>query len=457
MNLSRAITLGMFLLLPVHSPNAQERPQTPDDQQSSQKFVPFEEFLERVKAAKFEEFRRAPGSRVESAEEFEDMRAHILRRYEGVKPEGSFVLDGQYADCVSIESQPSVRDLAIRKIASPPIGSTFGVRKEVRVPGEFRYAESPLKLGLKDRFGHSISCHAGTIPLGRILLEKLVRYRTLSDFFAKVPRDLGRAHIPRDKPEFLPDWEATHLHAYASQNVANFGGNSWLNLWNPTGDFSLSQQWYTSGSGSSTQTVEGGWQVLPDKYGTSNAVLFIYWTADNYQKTGCYNTDCSGFVQTNHNWFLGGTWNHYSTPGGDQWGFELQWKLYSGNWWLFLKGPGNYEAVGYLPTSVYSGGQNSRNATSVIYGGETTRKTGNSWPQMGSGEFASQGWQHAAYQNTIFYISRDENDGVGVWADMTTTDEAFSTCYTINLTPASSGGNWGTYIFFGGPGGATCN
>jgi len=33
---------------------------------------------------------------------------------------------------------------------------------------------------------------------------------------------------------------------------------------------------------------------------------------------------------------------------------------------------------------------------------------------MGSDEFASQGWQHAAYQNIIFYIARDENDGVGV-------------------------------------------
>jgi len=73
---------------------------------------------------------------------------------------------------------------------------------------------------------------------------------------------------------------------------------------------------------------------------------------------------------------------------------------------------------------------------------------------MGSDEFASQGWQHAAYQNIIFYIARDENDGVGVWADLTATDEAFT---TINLTPSSSGGNWGTYIFFGGPGGANCH
>jgi len=76
---------------------------------------------------------------------------------------------------------------------------------------------------------------------------------------------------------------------------------------------------------------------------------------------------------------------------------------------------------------------------------------------MGSDEFALQGWQHAAYQNIIFSIARDENDGVGVWADLTATDEAFTICYTINLTPSSSGGNRGTYIFSGSPEGATCH
>jgi hypothetical protein len=454
----RLAFFSVLLLAVSFSPSlAQESAQYRQEPRRLEKFVPFDEFLEEVKTAKFEEYRRLAGAKVESAEAFEDMRAHILRMYEGVKQEGSFVLDEQFADCITIESQPSVRELGIRRIATPPVSSTFGYRKEVRVPGVFKYAESPLKLGLKDRYGHPVSCRAGTIPFARITLEKLARYRTLSDFFAKSPRERGRVNLQRDKPEFLPDWDATHLHAYASQNVTNYGGNSWLNLWNPSGDFSLSQQWYTGGTGSSTQTAEGGWQVLADKYNTNNAVLFIYWTADNYQKTGCYNLDCSGFVQTNNNWYLGGTWNHYSTTGGDQWGFDLQWKLYSGNWWLFLKGPGDYEAVGYLPTSVYNGGQMSKNATSIIYGGETTRKTGDSWPQMGSGELASQGWQHAAFQNTIFSIPRDENDGVGVWADMTATDEAFTSCYTINLVPASNGGNWGTYFFFGGPSGTTCH
>lgn len=289
----------------------------------------------------------------------------------------------------------------------------------------------------------------------RITLDTLVRYRTLRDFFAKVPRGKGVPAPPHGDSGFLPDWESTHLHAFGYQYVTNYGGNSWLDLWSPSGDFSLSQQWYVGGS--PTQTVEGGWQVLPDKYGTNKAVLFIFWTADDYDKTGCYNLDCSGFVQTNSKWYLGGTWDNYSSTGGGQWGFELQWKLYNGNWWLFLKGSGNYEAVGYYPTSIYQCGQLATNSTLIEYGGEVARKTGDVWPQMGSGAQANAGWQFAAYQNTIFYIPNNSDDGVGIWASLNTSDEALTSCYTIDYTSARSGSTWGAYFYFGGPGAQTCN
>jgi hypothetical protein len=40
----------------------------------------------------------------------------------------------------------------------------------------------------------------------------------------------------------------------------------------------------------------------------------------------------------------------------------MQLKLYQGNWWLFLKGAGNYDAVGYYPTKNFKAGQLSKNA-----------------------------------------------------------------------------------------------
>jgi hypothetical protein len=416
--------------------------------------ISFPEFLEQVKHATFEDY---SDTKVESKEAFQDIKDHVLGMYDGVCVEEvtSFVLEEEYGDCLKIEEQPTVRQFGIQWIEKPPPDLTCPNQTNPygHVPGTFEYVESPLKLGLKDRFGNPISCPKNKIPMARLTLEKLTRFSTLNDFFAKSSQEL----VPLQKRQ-AP--QATgHLHAVGIENVDNFGGNSWLNLWNPkvydNSDFSLSQQWYVGGEGANRQTVEGGWQVYPQKYDTNDAVLFIYRTAANYTAgSGCYNLDCTGFVQINHNWYLGGIWDHYSTTNGTQWGFELQWKLYNKNWWLWLKGPGDYEAVGYYPTSLFNGGQMSEHATKIEYGGEVYRaQSGHSWPQMGSGAPASKGFGQAAFQNLIFYTLRDENGGVGAWGNLGPIVE--SSCYSIDITNAN-GGSWGTYFFFGGQGANTC-
>jgi hypothetical protein len=425
-------------------------------------FVPFQEFLKQAKSASYSQYMDA---NVSSQADFTDMQKHISRMYDGVTATKvtSFLLGNEYGDCIYIKEQPSFRHLKLSGISDPPSNLTLFPKSKGSISGNSSYADSPLKLGLRDPFGNPISCPSSTIPMARLTLEKLTRFKTLSDFFAKAPRGVEKPQEVKG-PDFKPDWEPTHLHAYAEQNVANFGGNSWLDLWNPKGDFSLSQQWYVGGSGCDTQTVEGGWLVYPDGP-HDDATLFIYWTkhyynigsCDTKKNVGCYNLDCDGFVQINHNWFLGGPWDHYSTTDGQQWGFEMQWKLYAGNWWLFLKGPGSYEAVGYYPTSIYDGGQMSKQAELIQYGGEVTRKVGDVWPQMGSGDFAEKGWQRAAYQNTIFWIPRDENGGYGEWARLASHDEGLPSCFTIDLVNYPNGGDWGTYFYFGGPGGNTCN
>jgi hypothetical protein len=175
-------------------------------------------------------------------------------------------------------------------------------------------------------------------------------------------------------------------------------------------------------------------------------VLFIFSTRNDYA-SGCYNLECPGFVQTTSAAVLGGPFNHYSTYGGTQWGFGLQWKYYRGNWWMFYSN----QAVGYYPGSVFHGGPMASKAAETEYGGEAYT-SGTSWPQMGSGKFASAGFGQAAFQNTIFYIPKDESGGTGVWSSLTTA-ETNPRCYTIAYTPASQGGSWGTYFYFGGPGG----
>lgn len=419
-------------------------------------FVSFPDFLKQVEGAKFDDYVH---NGVQSKEAFEEMRTHILGMYGGVtvvKDVTSFMFELLHGDCIVIKEQPSVFKLGIKEIDLPPMNVTSSNGTSHTTPHPpIQGADSPLKLGLKDEFGHPISCPPHTIPMMRLTLERLTKFPTLERFFSKVP--LGSFDLSPQTSSGLGrrDWEKIHKYAVADQLVTNFGGNSFLELWNPIGDFSLSQHWYSAASGP-IQTVEGGWQVKP---GNTKAVLFIYYTANGYEDTNlkkCYNLDCVAFVQINHNWYLGGIWDHYSTPES-RWGFEMQWKLYKGNWWLFLRGPGSYEAVGYYPTSLYEGGQMSKNAELIEYGGEVARLDGDNWPQMGSGVLSTQGPSVAATQHTIFYIPRDENDGVGVWANLSPLI-ADSPCYSLNITNFPNDGSWGTYIVFGGPGGdsATC-
>lgn len=411
-------------------------------------FIPFAEFVEQVQRAEYEDYKY---SKVENEEAFEEMRKHILYMYDCVDTSAtvtSFVQEQGYADCIKVTEQPSYCHFGLKEVPKPPLNSSHPTKSRNCVPGVFRDTDSPLKLGLKDRFGNSMSCPEGSIPMARLTLEKLTQFPNLRSFFAK--------RIPKKGRETT--YSAAHKYAHASQQVSNFGGNSWLNVWNPetpSSDMSLSQHWYWGGPFETLehQTVEGGWQVQPAYFNTGNAVLFIYWTADNYANSGCYDLTCDGFIQINNHWNFGSGFNHYSTAGGTQWGFEMQWKLYQDNWWLFLRGPGDYEAVGYYPTSIYNRGQLSRSAEGIDYGGETASP--GAYPQMGSGQFSKFGWMQAAFHNQIFWIPQNENDGYGIWANLTA-EQPSPSCYTADITEWDSGGDWGTYFYFGGPGGRGC-
>jgi hypothetical protein len=301
-------------------------------------FIPFDRFLNQVELATYGEYE---DDGVESEAEFDKMKQHVLFMYEGIRSPASissFVQGEQYVDCIPIYEQPTYYHLKLPSIAEPPEVSTPPPTQVGDTPGNASAADSPLKLGLKDQFGNPISCHKGSIPMTRLTLHSLTIFQTLNDFFSKgreVPPDNSHSSMPF-RPQKLPDWDVHH-HDIGRQVIDNFGGNSWLNLWNPRANFSLSQQWYVGGSGCDTQTVEGGWQVADSWPTNGQAVLFIYYTNHNYNSTGCfttkqygcYNLDCPAFCQKNHNWHLGGIWDHYSSIGGEQWGFGMVTSFFS--------------------------------------------------------------------------------------------------------------------------------
>jgi hypothetical protein len=87
-------------------------------------------------------------------------------------------------------------------------------------------------------------------------------------------------------------------------------------------------------------------------------------------------------------------------------------------------------------------------ASEVDYGGEVVGTT--SWPPMGGGAFANQGWQHAAYQRDIRYFP---TAGGNVSAKLTAA-AASPNCYTAAVSMNAA--PWNETLYFGGPGGANC-
>jgi len=195
------------------------------------------------------------------------------------------------------------------------------------------------------------------------------------------------------------------------------------------------------------QTAECGWQNYPGMYGYSESVLFIYWTADGYSSTGCYDLTCSGFVHKSPSISLGQPFSSYSSSGGAQYEIELGYQLNDGGWWLNIGGTW----VGYYPTSIYNGGPMTNGATLIEYGTEGVGST--IWPAEGSGNWSDAGFSYAAYQSNVFYYGTDQTP---YWAGLVA-DEMSPSCYTISgpYSNATSG-EWANYFYEGGPGGTTC-
>jgi hypothetical protein len=125
---------------------------------------------------------------------------------------------------------------------------------------------------------------------------------------------------------------------------------------------------------------------------------------------------------------------------------ELAYWHTGGRWWLYYNGTSGSNAIGYYPDSIYKGGCLAGNASEIDYGGETVGTT--TFPHMGSGHFAKEGWQKAAYQRTIGYYK--PVGGAMVNASLTPS-QGWPKCYTAKVE--MFGSPWFETLWYGGPGG----
>jgi hypothetical protein len=365
---------------------------------------------------------------------------HILKRYKDI--------DGEDIECIDIHHQPALKRKGMENHViqlQPPFlfesnGSEFD-------PDNYDDPEEGL-----DKPTHMIKlnslCNIGSIPLKKLKIKHLTRFSTLADFKRKKLK--GASEDTIEAPALTGP---TDLHQYAviGKTVNNWGINSKISAFNPytesSTEFSLSQIWAVGGSGSNTETVEVGLQRYKQRNGDNYPRIFIYFTPDNYGSGGCYDLDCSGFVQIDNSISIGSRLSTYSQIGGSQ--HEMQMALVrertQGNWWLQISG----KWIGYWPNSLFDSTGLKDKSTRVSAGGEiinknTTRHTGT---DMGSGLFASEGWTKAAYQREIMYVNTSNQ-----YTHMTSPyiSETDSNCYDINFIAGT--GNWKSYFYMGGTG-----
>lgn len=293
------------------------------------------------------------------------------------------------------------------------------------------------------------SCPDGSIEMKLPTREKIVNSGSLKNFFSKYPKDpmLGMSQNIDPSPSF-----SGHEYAVYTKTINAIGAQSTINIWKPTtesSDMSISQLWLAGGTGYGLQTAEVGYQVLPMKYGDHLPHLFIYYTADGYHSTGCYNLDCGQFIKTSNILNIGGVLPS-STLSGAQ--IEGTLAFYrdpaTGNWILFfVDSAGNYIQSGYYPASTYGSGQLSHYTQFIEFGGEIYAPVpAATSTDMGSGKFSSAGYGQSAYQRNIKHM--DVNNIIQNFMPSSSSVTQPS-CYTLTLGTNPS---WGSSFYFGGPG-----
>ncbi|XP_047155012.1 uncharacterized protein LOC124826270 [Vigna umbellata] len=163
---------------------------------------------------------------------------------------------------------------------------------------------------------------------------------------------------------------------------------------------------------------------------------------DNYNKTGCYNIRCPGFVQTSKKFYLGQRITNTSICGGqtiDSF-LAISQDTKSKNWWIII----NNKFIGYFPAKLFS---NMSTADHVGWGGRTKTRPSTDSPQMGSGHLPN---------NTASYFRQMWFKDPSAVARGPKSNQVYPlvdkpTCYGIKNYGDKRGHN-GYYFEFGGPG-----
>ncbi|CAN6336747.1 unnamed protein product [Urochloa humidicola] len=194
-----------------------------------------------------------------------------------------------------------------------------------------------------------------------------------------------------------------------------------------------------------------GIAVYPSVLGDDNPRLYIYATNDGGDKSNCINQEC-GFIQTNNQFALGGTFQKDSTVGGDLYFVHVALYRVTGPavWWLSV----NNVAIGYFnpdmfPVPFIESFHNEMGGRVL-----NTRPGGkHTMTRMGSGMYPSAGLDNAA--SIAYYMAINNNGGDQV-DDPINTIVTNAKCYDVKDFGRDKN-RPGFDVAYGGPGGIYCD
>ncbi|KAM3699568.1 hypothetical protein ACJW31_05G034900 [Castanea mollissima] len=321
--------------------------------------------------------------------------------------------DGDVIDCVDFYQQPA--------FDNPLLKNHTIQMKPSSTPSDLKASSS--QAALFQGWNKSEQCPEATIPIRRSQ-----EYQHPHAIHHLKQRRTQLNH------SFDIDIQSDHEYATVYINGGNFyGAHASINVWKPTvsndGEMSISQIWVVAGPEDQINTMEAGWR------------------SDGYQKTGCQNLECPGFVQTNKNIVLGSPIVDVSSYSSKQVDIGITIYKNNENWWLKV----NDQLVGYWPQSIFT--YLASSATELDWGGEIyNSKPGglHTKTQMGSGHFPNEGYGKASYFQNIQYVDSKGNF-IDAEVERLVPDATKPSCYNIDVQNDKSGGS-GTHFYFGGPG-----
>ncbi|XP_074317967.1 protein neprosin-like [Silene latifolia] len=270
--------------------------------------------------------------------------------------------DGNIIDCVDIYKQPAFDHPLLKdhKIQMRPSSALQDLAKSLLVQEDETILETKSEM--------KYDCPSGSVPIRRTRRRDLIRSKSALNHYRTMIRG----------PPFTSQQGVSFAGVTTQTGKANhyLGAKTFNSLYNLSlinSQVSTASLRIGNGVDGSFTSIEYGWTLNHELYGDTKARTFSLWTADGFQKTGCFNTLCPGFVQV-----------HPGRPMGDEITYFSEYdksKLFmmyaiikdpkTKDWWIVESIPDKAnQYIGYWPQALFP--NMAEFATNVQAGGKVS-------------------------------------------------------------------------------------